>query len=279
MIQWIHSPADNTVAHVVDRYWFLLKEHDSDNGVAYPELFPDTAAHLIIAPKKQDYEYACEAITAKGTGSHWLFPHHHTYQMDHSKPLVIVGVKFKVGALYSLNLPIKQTVVDQVCAVNLQELLNNVAVDETEILEKAKDASEACCAALDKMLLPWIRQGDEDKHAKLTRRALALFNDEPISNLGEALNCSQRTLERSFNRVTGLTLKQCKSINRLEVMLEHLYQKNAKEIDWADVAYEFGFSDQPHLIRYLKSSIGVTPGEYAKQRNLTIDIYGGVGMS
>jgi len=59
-------------------------------------------------------------------------------------------------------------------------------------------------------------------------------------------------------------------------MLEYLYQRDLQEIDWVELAYQFGFSDQPHLIRYLKSTIGATPNVYAKQRDLTIDIYGGV---
>lgn len=65
-------------------------------------------------------------------------------------------------------------------------------------------------------------------------------------------------------------------MNRLEELLEYLYQRNSREIDWAHIAYQFGFSDQPHLIRHLKSTIGSTPKTYADKRDLTIDIYGGI---
>jgi len=47
-----------------------------------------------------------------------------------------------------------------------------------------------------------------------------------------------------------------------------------ESVNWADIATKFKFSDQPHLIRYLKNNIGATPGEYARQRDLSIDIYG-----
>ena len=53
-----------------------------------------------------------------------------------------------------------------------------------------------------------------------------------------------------------------------------LYEKDINSIDWLSVAFEFGFSDQPHLIRHLKESIGATPNQYAQQRDLTIDVYG-----
>lgn len=65
-------------------------------------------------------------------------------------------------------------------------------------------------------------------------------------------------------------------MNKLEAILEYLYQRETIDIDWAEVAIQFGFSDQPHLIRQLKKQIGVTPQNYAKNRGLTIDVYGGV---
>ncbi len=65
-------------------------------------------------------------------------------------------------------------------------------------------------------------------------------------------------------------------MNKLEAMLEYLYQRDIADIDWADIAMRFGFSDQPHLIRTLKKQIGLTPQHYAKQRGLTIDVYSGV---
>jgi AraC-like DNA-binding protein len=64
-------------------------------------------------------------------------------------------------------------------------------------------------------------------------------------------------------------------MNRLEAMLEHLYSVRKDEIDWVEIAFKFGFSDQPHLIRYLKAQLGLTPNAYAKERGLTIDAYGG----
>ena len=65
-------------------------------------------------------------------------------------------------------------------------------------------------------------------------------------------------------------------MNRLEAILEFLYQREQSDIDWVDIAYQFGFSDQPHLIRYLKKQLGLTPQDYALQRGFTIDVYGGI---
>ncbi|MBL4630400.1 MAG: hypothetical protein JKY14_04320 [Paraglaciecola sp.] len=61
---------------------------------------------------------------------------------------------------------------------------------------------------------------------------------------------------------------------RLEGILNYLYQLNEGDIDWSHIASMYDFSDQPHLIRHLKNSIGRTPTEYVRNRDLTIDIYG-----
>ena len=60
----------------------------------------------------------------------------------------------------------------------------------------------------------------------------------------------------------------------LDSLVTYLYQQGKQKQDWAEIAVQFGFSDQPHLIRYLKQQIGLSPNNYLNQRNLTIDVYG-----
>jgi AraC-like DNA-binding protein len=69
-------------------------------------------------------------------------------------------------------------------------------------------------------------------------------------------------------------MKQNESMIRFEALLAYLSQEKENAVNWADVAAQFDFSDQPHLIRYLKATVGLTPMDYLKQRNITIDVYG-----
>ncbi len=273
MRNWKHSPKNSYVAKYVECYWFLERKH-GDHGHKYPKLNPDPAGHLILTEAEQCYQYEHGMFSVQGNGSHWIFPHCQTFQMDHSQPFLILGIKFHIGALYSLNITPKQPVMDQIIGVDAKTLLKSEGFSETELLVKARRQPEICCDIIDELLMPWLQASHQDRHSRLSQSALPLLSDTPISKMGVLLHCSQRTIERSFLRVTGLTLKQCQSMNRLETLLEYLHRREAREVDWADIAYQFGFSDQPHLIRYLKNSIGATPGEYVKQRDLTIDIYG-----
>ncbi|WP_144207663.1 helix-turn-helix domain-containing protein [Shewanella donghaensis] len=278
MINWIRKPNSVDIAQYVDCYWLIQKKTESELH-QYPKLNPDPNAHLIISPADQAFHHASSQQSFTGVGSHWLWPHQHTYQLDHRKAFIHLGIKFQIGALYSLDCLTAEPMtspIDDVSPISLAALLNNTDADENQLITLALDDPDKCTLALDRLFLAWIKNNKEDKHSQLTRKIIPLLIDNAISDLGDKLFCSQRTVERSFNRVTGLTLKQCQSMLKFDEILEYLYQRESKDIDWVEVALKFGFSDQPHLIRHLKKQIGVTPSAYVKDRDLTIDVYGGI---
>ncbi|WP_019028654.1 helix-turn-helix transcriptional regulator [Colwellia piezophila] len=287
MIHWLKAPKNPEIAKYIECYWFLEKLPGAE-GNAQPKLNPDPSAHLILALPQQRFQYQYNDDISNVTGNHWLHAHGKTFVLDHSKAVACIGIKFHVGALYSLpNLitlkeKTSQALIDTIHEVSFDQTSsdyanhNGINIDENALLNMARIAPEQCATMLDNLCLPWLLNTNEDNHSEITRRVLPLLAKITINELGTRLFCSQRTLERSFLKVTGLTLKQCQSMNRLEAILAFLYQRPQNDIDWVDIAYQFGFSDQPHLIRYLKKQIGLTPQDYASQRGFTIDVYGGV---
>lgn len=276
MQSWVVSPKDQHIAKYIECYWLIDKNtiEDSNN---FPKLNPEPAAHLIICPQHQRFDYQTAPRESVGLGSHWLYPQQQTLQLDHRQRFIYLGIKFKVGALYSLSIAgYDHPTLNHAAEVDMQQLLTNNDFCSEAMLNIARADSARCIVELDRLLAPLFNSTTEDQHSELTRKVLPLLASHSISELGVKLFCSQRTLERSFNKVTGLTMKQCQSMQKLEAMLVYLYQRDAASIDWAEVAFKFGFSDQPHLIRHLKKQIGLTPKNYAEQRGLTIDIYGGV---
>ncbi|MGF1753135.1 AraC family transcriptional regulator, partial [Vibrio makurazakiensis] len=230
MIQWLVEPKSSVVAQYIDRYWMIEKTPD-DQSYNHPKLNPDPATHLILSPKEQVYSYSAQDQIHSDGGSHWLFPHHQTFQLDHSRSFVHIGIKFKVGALYSLNIPnYSHPTCDQVAAFNPTSLFGGCEVNE--LIKLGRMDAEQCLSQLDQILLPWLEVARKDRHSELVEKSLPLIDSTVISELGAKLFCSQRTLERSFSRVTGFTLKQYQSMNKLEAMLVHLYQKELSDIDW-----------------------------------------------
>lgn len=258
MHTWRAAPADE-LTDVVDCYWHLDRTA-SNNRANYPILNPDTHAHLILAAEQQPYDYQATPGRFVGCGSHLIFPHNQRLLLDHSSPLTITGVKFKPGALYALGL----TAYD--ADINTVIPFTNPYTEHTQ--------QDDICQQLNHWLQPWIADAKKDRHYDLAMATLALLPTAPIALMGERLLRPQRSVERAFLRVTGFSMRQFVSIERLDMMLESLYQEKDHAINWSDVAARFGFSDQPHLVRHFKTIFGKTPGEYARQRDLTIDIYG-----
>lgn len=294
MKTWKIAPQDDLLARYIDCYW-LLEKTTADMALSHdrPLLNPDPAGHLILASPSLPFSYQSELISTQGQGSHLILPHCHSLKMDHSSPLLILGIKFRVGSFYALNWPSAKPELDKVITANepeasefkaptigLQSLLSLPVEHLNSLLSLA--TPQQLCIELDKLIRPLFpsfngalnEKLNEDKHSRLVDRALALSPSVTIANLGVELGCSQRTIERAFLRVTGLTLKQFYSMQRLEAMLNYLHLMAKETICWADIALKFGFSDQSHMIRYLKASIGQTPSRYAQQGQLTIDIYG-----
>lgn len=276
MIQWLLQPKCSVVSTFVECYWLIEKSEQSE-GFQFPKLNPDPSGHLIISPVNQAYSYNTNGMIENGIGSHILFPHLNTIQLDHTKPFIHLGVKLKIGALYSIKLlNHEHPTLDKSAPIDFHDLIDNSEIDVADLLLLARNDNVLCREQLDKLMTYWLSKYHQDKYSKLTSKALEIIDTIPIAKLGDKLHCTQRTLERAFHKVTGFTLKQCQSMNRLETMLEHLYLLRKEEINWAEVAFQFGFSDQPHLIRYLKAQLGITPNQYATDRGLTIDAYGGV---
>lgn len=273
METWKQSPQAPLVKKYIDCYWFIEKDL-TDVSASHPKLNPDPAAHLILAPACQSYHYQFSGSEVSGNGCHLILPNTSSITLDHSKSFAMIGIKFHVGAIYSLifgrDFPLKNFVVTD--PDFLPPELSIFTASEFPLDVKSKP--DNICEMLDEKLLPWVQRNKEDIHSELVRNILSVVDQTPIAEIGNVLKCSQRTIERAFRRVSGLTLKQYQSMVLLENLLTYLYQHNEEKINWADLAAQFGFSDQSHFIRNLKAAIGTTPKDYLKQRDVTIDVYG-----
>ncbi|WP_342779715.1 DUF6597 domain-containing transcriptional factor [Colwellia demingiae] len=102
MIHWLKVPNNPEIAKYIACYWFLEKLPNAEGNNDYPKLNPDPATHLILALPKQNFLYKSDNGVTQMQGCHWLHPHGKTYELDHAKSVACIGIKFHVGALYSL---------------------------------------------------------------------------------------------------------------------------------------------------------------------------------
>lgn len=77
----------------------------------------------------------------------------------------------------------------------------------------------------------------------------------PIARLAATTGLSDRQLRRRFHAATGLTPKQYADVQRVRRALILALD----DPDWAGVAHDSGFADQPHLARDIKMRFGEAP--------------------
>lgn len=267
MRRWKIEPKEESVKKYVACYWFLNRENEPHLN-SFPKLSPDTTTHLVLCDPDQTFHFKSDGGSFTGKGSHCVYPHNETFTMNHSNLSFLLGIKFKMGATYSLdifNFDVKTGCVTE---------FENSGYFSDLILRISQLTPEEVRDELDKFVLESMSKEIEDSHSKLVRKVIPILRTDAISEIGKQLNRSQRTIERSFLKVTGLNMKQCQAIIRLEEILQDIYNSEQKKQDWAGIASKYGFNDQSHLIRYMKGLINLTPGQYANNREMTLDVYG-----
>lgn len=90
-----------------------------------------------------------------------------------------------------------------------------------------------------------------------------LFQFDPIvteSLAGAEIPMAPRTLRQSFLKGAGISREQILQIQRAHQAKALLHTG----VSMADVAYQLGYYDQPHMVRNLRKYIGHTPGSLAR---------------
>jgi AraC-like DNA-binding protein len=105
-----------------------------------------------------------------------------------------------------------------------------------------------------------------DEAMALAGRAAARIADDRaltrVDDLAAELGTTVRRLQRLFAEYVGVSPKWVIRRYRLLDAVERVAAGTA--IDWADLALDLGYADQPHFIRDFKTLVGRTPAEYVR---------------
>jgi len=84
-----------------------------------------------------------------------------------------------------------------------------------------------------------------------------------VRDLALAAGRSERTLQRLFAKYVGVGPRWVIARYRLQEAAHRIEEGSVD--DWAALAADLGYADQPHFIRDFKSLVGKTPAEYARE--------------
>ena len=92
---------------------------------------------------------------------------------------------------------------------------------------------------------------------------LEQIRSKPFSKSREMVDSypnSQKHFISQFKKYFGLTPKVLHRIFRFDEILKQI--QNNQQLNWSDIAYEFGYTDQSHFIKEFREFSGFSPQEY-----------------
>ena len=171
-------------------------------------------------------------------------------------PSSVVGVHFRPGGAAALlggalpGLRNRTVALDDVWGAGAHRL--------REGLQQTPDVHERL-RRLEQHLL--LRLAGASPDPWITAVLRAFRGDAPtVAAVQRASGLSPPTFIARFEQATGLTPKRFLRVRRFHALLRRVAASPSP--DWAQVALDAGYSDQPHLIREFGRLAGVTPSAY-----------------
>lgn len=144
--------------------------------------------------------------------------------------------------------------------VDLADLLTPAKIETLTDEVAAAKAPNDRVAAVARFLMTHL---GEDRADNLVDHASARLRREPalpVHRLADALEISERQLERRFRTGIGMSPKQFARVARCERILVARGHGHG----WADIAASSGFADQAHMVREFKRMVGTAPDAFAR---------------
>jgi len=174
-----------------------------------------------------------------------------------------IAVRFRPGGAHAFfDLPMRETT-NRV--VELDLLIGPTAVSLRDRLGALRDDRERV-AVLQRWLLDRrrVRDGFET-----VRRAAELLRDDgsfraSVTQVCDRVGLSNKHLVHRFHDIVGLSPKVLGRVERFQAVIAAC--RGRVRVDWIDLAQDFGYADQSHLIREFRRLGNVTPTEFLARR-------------
>lgn len=190
-------------------------------------------------------------------------PHSECFIIDTAAETRVIGVHFRPGGAFPfLGLPASEL---HNAHVGLETIWGALADEVWERLMEAR-GPEAKLSVLEQALLARAN-GCFERHPAV-RYALKAFQDSPrprtVGDVIDETGFSPRHFIELFRDEVGMTPKLFYRVQRFQDVVLHL--KDARRVDWADIAVRCGYFDQAHFIRDFQAFSGLNPSAYLAQR-------------
>ena len=229
----------------------------------FDRVLPSASSQLIINLAQDETRVYDDALQPRRfAGAAFDAPSHRSFVIDTAEQVAVLGVVFKPGAAA----PFFRERMDLLCNdhVDLDALARG---DARSLRQRLLDAGSA--ASRLRQLHAWLlrQTGDARPHAAVAH-ALRMIDHGPcLQRIGAiAAHCrlSPRRFGTVFREQVGMSPKRYARLQRFRGLVAGAARGPA--VDWAGLAADCGFHDQPHLVHEFRAFSGLTPTAWQAMR-------------
>jgi len=174
-----------------------------------------------------------------------------------SGPVATMGVRFRPGGAYRfLPVPLDLLTDEAVSTSNIWgregRFLEEAVIDAANDLERQRLIEKFLAARL-------LNASSRPQFEAAVSVIMQTRGQTRVAELAAGVGWSARQLEREFRARAGLSPKVLARIIRFQRLLQLVGEAPLRQ--WASLALEGGYSDQPHMVREFREFAGQSPGE------------------
>lgn len=253
-------PPHPCLSKIVDYYWI------EQNGSNRVRVLPDGTASIVFNLGSPVNIFGINGEYKNLESQFMIGTQKKYYILEEVNNTFLVGIKFTQGGAYSMIRKPMKDFSDKL--VDLEEVVDCDVREIRKQIRKAKGESEI------KKLLDYfmiIKTDMIEGNIKVVDTALKEVkeNSSPalIKSFCEKENISNKHLISLFNKKVGVSPKLLQRLNKFTKVIFAV--QNRKDFNWSELAYEFNYYDQAHLINEFKSFSGISPKVYLRNKDVS----------
>lgn len=175
---------------------------------------------------------------------------------------MIAVIFHPLGTLPFIKLPLTETF-NQYLDINT---IQDSGLNELKTMISCEEDTTECILMIEHLLLSRIREVNDYNYQKISGSIQSIQEQTGtnVSDLADKACLGYRHFKRVFTQYIGMSPKEFIKVIRFQKTLYTL--QNNPAIDMAQLAYDCGFYDHPHLVKDFKTMSGCTPTEYVSSR-------------
>jgi len=251
------------LSNFVELFWFY--DGYSPGPHSKERLMPDGSIELVINLKQDEARIydrenldKCERLP----GTLLCGPHSSFFVIDTAQQASVIGIHFKPGGAFPFfKMPTGEL---QNLHVSLEDLWGHEAGLLRQRLLEAQ-TPQMKFHVLEECLLAQFKPLERHRAVDCALGLFCNIHTAPaIADLADHIGVSSRRFIQLFSNEVGLTPKLFARVRRFQNVLLQL--RNARDVDWADLAASCGYFDQAHFIHDFKEFSGINPTAYQTQK-------------